>query len=96
MNLKYPLAGVGQLIPMLAEMRRILPDLVPPVFLLHSRADGFVPPEHMPAIFAEIGSEHKSMDWVDHSNHIVTCDIDREEVFAKVGAFIDRLNPGPA
>lgn len=91
---EYPLAGVGQLIPMLARMRQILPALVVPVFLLHSRSDGFVPPEHMPAIFKLISSEEKSMQWVDHSNHIVTCDIDREEVFEKVGAFIQRLNQG--
>jgi carboxylesterase len=63
---------------------------------MHSREDDFAPTSSMPRIFDGLASQDKSMVWIEHSNHIITCDISRKKVFSAAAAFLDRITrPGP-
>jgi len=87
----HPLRAILELEALLNEMQRNLPYLTVPVLLMHSKNDQFIPPDHMQAIYEQLGSADKSMAWVENSNHIITCDAEREVVFAAVADFVRRV-----
>ena len=67
-----------------------LPRVTVPTLLLHARHDAQVPPENMPHIHSHISSIDKEMVWLENSDHVITEDYDREQVFAHVYAFINQ------
>jgi carboxylesterase len=88
----YPIRAILELESLLAEMRHRLPSVAAPVLLIHSKNDQFVPPEHVHQIYTHLGEIEKEMVWVERSNHIITCDIDREIVYSKTGMFIRKVS----
>jgi esterase/lipase len=58
---------------------------------MHSKADDFVPVEHMEANRALLAQDRIETYLVERSNHIITCDCDREQVFQVAAAFVNRL-----
>ncbi len=42
----------------------------------------------MTSIYDDLGSKEKHMVWVERSNHIITCDAEREVVFKTVAGFV--------
>lgn len=87
----YPLRAILELESLLLEMRQALPKVQVPVLLMHSKNDRFIPPDHMPSIYEAIGSNDKTMRWVKNSNHIITCDAERQVVFNTVLDHIRRV-----
>ena len=87
----YPLRAILELEMLLREMQQNLPNLTVPVLLMHSKNDGFIPYEHMTSIYEKLGTEDKQMGWVENSSHIITCDAEREVVFATTADFIRRI-----
>ncbi|MEW6568608.1 MAG: alpha/beta fold hydrolase [Chloroflexota bacterium] len=93
-HLEYPLApvrGAAELYDLLLEMRRVLPSIRCPALIIHSRGDLAVHPSHAEAILARLGSTQKELLWVENSGHVVTCDAERERLFAATAAFVRRL-----
>jgi esterase/lipase len=45
----------------------------------------------MPQIFELLGSSDKQALWIDHSNHLITLDAEREKVFRAAADFISRI-----
>jgi len=88
----YPLRSVPELDELFSNMRKVLPHLYLPVLFIHSKDDRFIPTEHMHANFNLLGSEDKSVVLVEGSNHIITCDAAREQVFSEANNFINRLS----
>lgn len=86
-----PLRAVAELDSLLAEMRRELPHVQAPTLLVHSRDDGFVPPDHVTSIHGALGSSWKELHWIAGSSHGITQDAKRQEVFAAVGDFLGRV-----
>ena len=87
----YPTRSFVQLRDLGTVMRAALPKITVPVLLVHSRNDGGVLPKNMEQIYAELGSQDKSMLWVEQSGHVVTRDLEREKVFEAALAFVKRL-----
>ncbi|OGO16582.1 MAG: hypothetical protein A2Z14_11480 [Chloroflexi bacterium RBG_16_48_8] len=88
----YPLRAVPELDTLFLKMQEVLPLLKVPVLFLHSKNDRFIPPEHMNANFDLLGSVDKSRILVERSNHIITCDTAREQVFKAVSDFAERIS----
>jgi carboxylesterase len=84
----YPVRAVPQFRQMLREADAVLPQVKVPVLLAHSRSDRLIPAENMPHIFARLGSAEKDMLWLERSDHVITEEIEREQVFARVNAFV--------
>ncbi len=84
----YPLRAILEVDSLLSTMREALPNLNLPVLLMHSKNDIYIPPEHMTSIYDDLGSKEKHMVWVERSNHIITCDAEREVVFKTVAGFV--------
>ncbi|MEW6568607.1 MAG: alpha/beta fold hydrolase [Chloroflexota bacterium] len=87
----YPLAALAEVPKAMAAMRRVLPQITVPVLLMHSIEDDFVPPENSQRIAAALGSSDKQLILVRDSNHVITLDRARAEVFCAVADFVRRL-----
>jgi carboxylesterase len=88
----YPIRAVHELGELLDAMRKELPRIDYPVGLIHSRQDGFIPPEHMQLLHDHIGSTQKEMHWVENSSHVITCDASRTQVFQIAQEFADNIS----
>jgi carboxylesterase len=80
--------AVRQFLGLLADVRATAPRITAPALLVHSRADETVPFDNMERIRAAIGSEEIHTLALEQSGHVVTTDIEREQVFAAVTDFI--------
>lgn len=87
----YPVRAVREVEKALSRMRAALPELRVPALFIHSRQDDFVTPEHAQSNFQAYGGGDKELRWVENSNHIITCDAERQRVFAAGLEFIQRL-----
>jgi carboxylesterase len=87
----YPLRSVPELDTLFQKMREVLPLLQVPVLFIHSKNDKFIPPEHMDANFDLLGSKDKHKILIEGSNHIITCDAAREQVFNAANDFVNRI-----
>jgi esterase/lipase len=85
-----PLRSVLELELFLADVKTHLPRIQVPGMLIHSLTDEFVPHSDMLEIYNLLGSSDKEMITIETSNHIITCDISREEVFSRVTDFVKR------
>lgn len=93
-HLEYPANPVRaavELHDMLAELRRAAPGITIPTLVVHSRGDGLVAPAHAERLLASLASTDRQLVWVERSGHVVTCDAERETVFAAVAAFVARV-----
>lgn len=87
----YPLRSVYEFGAMAEEMRARLSKVTAPALLIHSLDDNFIPPSDMQHIYDSLGSTEKQMVHVKNSNHIITCDAAREDVFRETEAFVARI-----
>ena len=90
----YPTRAIAELRDLLAEMRRLLPEVEAPTFLVHSRQDlggGSFDPDSMQKIYDRLGTKDKRMLWVDDCGHVITCEPKKELVFQAAVDFMDRV-----
>jgi carboxylesterase len=85
-----PVRAVLEFKDYLEVVRAVLPQVTAPVLLMHSRTDLTVPPENMDTIYQLIGSTEKTKIWIDESDHAITEDIARHEVFRSVSSFLSK------
>jgi len=86
-----PVRSGAELKQLLAEMRAALQKVDVPVLLIHSKNDNYVLPENMEHIYAELRTSDKTKRYITGSNHAVTRDAAREQVFEAAAAFIRRV-----
>lgn len=87
----YPLGGLAEVSKAMAAMRAVLPDITVPTLLLHSMEDDFVPPENSRRILQAVGSDRKNLILIENSNHILTLDRARQQVYQHVADFSRQL-----
>ncbi|MGH2737016.1 MAG: alpha/beta hydrolase [Actinomycetota bacterium] len=59
-----------------------------PVLVVHSHNDHTALPFNAEFIYNTVSSEDKELVWVDASHHVITLDVDRQEVFERTYDFI--------
>ena len=84
----FPMRGLPHFRAITCEADAALPCVTAPALLIHSRGDYFIPAENMPYMFARLGSADKEMFWLEKSDHIITEEAEREELFARSLAFM--------
>jgi len=82
------LASTHQLIRLVDKAREGLPRVSCPVLLIASRYDSVVSAAHAPRILEALGSADKELIWVERSDHMITLDYDKEQVFQRSAEFI--------
>ena len=88
---KYPTKAILALKGLVEQMQRVLPEVHVPALLMHSRQDKNVPPENMELIYKQLGSQDKSMLWLENSGHVIVRDAEKARVFRAAEAFIRRV-----
>ena len=90
---RYPTKAILELTKLLAVMRHSLPKVKAPTLLMHSKKDTGVIPENMDWIYQDLGTleSEKKKIWLENSGHVVTRDLDKENVFKSVLSFIKQV-----
>jgi carboxylesterase len=86
----YPTRSIAELNELLKEMHNVLPRIEKPVLLMHSKSDG-LSYENSVKIHSLLGSQDKELFLLEKSGHVITEDIERDEVFQKAETFIKRI-----
>ncbi len=84
----WPARAVAEFCRLLAEMRAGLPRITAPALFIYSQADDVVPVENLHRNLQAIGSERKESLILQKSLHLVAEDVEREQVFERVWAFV--------
>ncbi|MFN2149325.1 MAG: alpha/beta hydrolase [Anaerolineales bacterium] len=87
----YPLRAAREFGLMLDAMRAVLADIRVPALLMHSRQDGFIPYRDMGLLAQALENAAVRTFTVEESNHIISCDISRGQVFDQALNFVRAL-----
>ena len=60
-----------------------------PCIILQSKIEHTVEPRSAQYIYDNISSEKKKLVWFEKSGHILTLDVEREEVFKEISKFFE-------
>lgn len=83
-----PLSSLFALVKLCKE--RFLPQITVPCIILQSKREHTVRPESAEYIFNRLQSREKKLVWFECSGHILTLDIEREQVFKEIAAFFEK------
>lgn len=90
-NVSYdrtPLSSLSSLMQLIKHVDQLLPAVRTPTLIIQSRNERTVRPESARHIYDCLGSSHKRIEWLEHSGHIATLDVDYRQVFAAVEEFL--------
>jgi len=85
-----PMRPVESMVRYLPQLRTELPHVTAPALIITSIHDHVVPARDGREIYRLIGSREKHLVTLHGSYHVITKDHDREEVFDKTVAFVQR------
>jgi len=91
-----PLAGVTELLRLQAVVRRELSHVTQPALLLHGRHDHSVPLANLELLRRSLGSPWIETGVLEHSWHVITMDVERDEVGRLAAEFLERVEAAPA
>lgn len=84
----FNLATVRSALELIDRVKPLLPQIDVPTLIIQSPKDKVVDPEGARVIYQQLGSQRKILYWLKESDHIISLDIEREEVFAQIKAFL--------
>jgi carboxylesterase len=84
----FNLAAVRSAIDLIDRVKPLLPQIDTPTLIIQSLQDRVVDPEGARAIYQQIGSRQKKLYWLKKSDHIISLDVEREDVYAQIKAFL--------
>ncbi|MDB4906979.1 MAG: putative esterase [Gemmatimonadetes bacterium] len=73
-----------------------LPRVTSPTLVLQSREDNRITPASAAAAFERLGAPVKELAWLSGMGHVITVDRGREQVFARLGEWMERYESAPA
>lgn len=92
---RLPTSAAHAMLRFAQRTRAALPRVTCPVLVVHSRNDHTVHPGNAEMIYNEISSPDKELVWLDRSYHVITLDLDRDQVFRRTFEFIDQRSGKP-
>lgn len=84
----FNLAAVRSAIDLISQVKPLLPKIQEPTLIIQSPKDRVVDPEGARFIYQQLGSKRKKLYWLKHSDHVISLDVEREEVFAQIKDFL--------
>lgn len=84
----FNLNAVQSALKLIETIRPKLAEIHNPTLIMQSTGDQIVDPNGAWEIMENLGSEHKELIWLNNSNHVITLDYDREEVYERIKAFL--------
>jgi carboxylesterase len=90
-HLTYPYVATQSLYELKKLMdlvRSELPQITVPALVVQGRKDSMVPPPNGDLVYQALGSAVKHLLYLDHSDHVVTMDYDKQTLFEKAFQFV--------
>ncbi len=84
----FNLFAVRSAIELIKLVKTELPYIYVPTLLIQSTQDSLVNPKGAVFIHKHLGSSVKKLHWLQKSDHLITLDLEREEVFSLVVVFL--------
>ncbi len=91
----HSVPAVYQLMKLNALVREDLPHIGQPALIFGARGDKVIDPEDPARYYDRIASSEKELIWLDKSDHVAVLDYDKELVFEKTAAFINKHSAVP-
>lgn len=88
---RFPVRGILGLSEVMRLARKALPDVKAPLLVLHGTLDRTAPPRSAPIVLREAGSLRKTLFEVEGSRHVMTWDLQSEQVCARVAEFFGEI-----
>jgi carboxylesterase len=85
---RLPTAATYRMLRFLKRAKAALPAVRCPILILHSHNDHTVGPYNAHTILESVSSDRKELVWLDRGYHVLTLDLDRDEVFRRTYDFI--------
>lgn len=85
---RFPTSAAHFMLKQVKRARLGLPAVTAPILVMHGRHDSTVPPFNANVIHETVASTDKDIVWLERSNHVITLDHDRDEVFERTYRFI--------
>ncbi len=86
----HSIPAVHELIKLTKVVRDDLAHIRQPALIFGGRQDWVVDSRDPGLYFEQIASTEKELVWLENSQHVATLDYDREELFQKTSAFINK------
>ncbi|WP_218080281.1 alpha/beta hydrolase [Anthocerotibacter panamensis] len=84
----FNLTAVRSALELIEIVKPQLPDILTPTLILMSPKDSVVAPSGAEYLYQRLGAPQKKLHWLCDSDHIITLDLEREEVFAQTSRFL--------
>jgi carboxylesterase len=84
----FNLSSVRSAVALIDQVKTEIPKITAPALIIQACNDTIVDPAGAEFLYQYLGSPIKKLHWLPESDHIITLDLEREEVFAEVGAFL--------
>ena len=89
---RTPVKGVYEMLKMMKEMRRMLPEIMLPVLIFKSEEDHVIPISSAKYTMQTIGSKDKELIMLKNSFHVAPLDFEKELIVEKSIEFINKRN----
>ncbi len=86
----FNLAAVRSAMELIERVRIRLSTLRAPVLIMQSIEDSVVDPDGAEYLHEHLGGSERELHWLRRSDHAIALDVERETVFERVGAFLNR------
>jgi len=83
-----PLSSLSSLLNLIKDIDNLLPTVQVPLLIVQSRKDHTVQPRSAQYIYDRAASHEKTLMWLEKSGHLVSIDIEREQIFRKISEFL--------
>lgn len=84
----FNIGSVQSAMELIEQVKPRLSAIQNPMLIIQSRKDHVVDPAGASYLYEQIGSAEKKLYWLEDSDHIITLDRDRQEVYERVGEFM--------
>lgn len=84
----FNLRSVHSALELIREVKPLLGRIENPALIIQSHRDAVVDPRGAKYLMQHLGSSQKRIHWLNRSNHIISLDVEREEVFSHILDFL--------
>lgn len=88
----YPLAAVSEVVEFYRHLEDDLADVRAPLLLFHSTSDHTIPYSNADFILSHVSSSQKKLITLTKSYHLLTLDVERENIFEQILNFISEIS----
>lgn len=89
-----PVRAITQFLQLLRRSRQEIAALQTPLLIQQARLDMTVRPDSADYLYRNAGSEHKRIKWYERSGHMLPVDVDQEQVWTDILAFLQETERG--